>query len=136
MNYQAHPTRADAAVWALEIDDTGRVWAGLDDGVVVLHPPSAEDTKGPHPWAALVRETISDRAVTHPPEKHGPAHRACRQRRRATRRSGTPFQDRGIATGFERCIAPRTDASGSARRQGLSMPSMAMGFVRTPRITG
>ena len=68
-NYQAHPTRTEAAVWALEIDDTGRVWAGLDDGVVVLPAPTAEDTEGPHPWAALVRVAISDRAVTQPPQK-------------------------------------------------------------------
>ena len=46
-NYQAHPTQAGGAVWALEIDDTGRIWAGLDDGVVVFHPPSVRGHKRP-----------------------------------------------------------------------------------------
>jgi ligand-binding sensor domain-containing protein len=62
-HHPAHPTRAGGAVWALEIDDAGRIWAGLDDGVVVFHPPSVASTEGSHPWDTFVRQTIPDAAV-------------------------------------------------------------------------
>ncbi len=76
-NYQAHPTRAGGAVWALARDDRGRIWAGLDDGVVVFQPPSVDETRGPHPWEALVHETIPDMAVA-----RRPVEREERNRRR------------------------------------------------------